>query len=423
MHKPTPQSTPRAIPALHLFTLAILLLAGGAAHAGDDDAYPVWSFSGFGSLGVAHSDYDQADFTSNILKDGGAGASHKWASNLDSRLGGQLGVKFHKHWSGVVQIGVEQRYDGSYRPQVEWANVKYQATPKLALRVGRIALPIFLAADYRKIGYAYPWVRTPNEVYGGVPITNSDGADIAYRWQSGRVKHTTQAFYGKTDVYLTKTTGVKARGLGGVTHSAEWGPATVRVSAFTAVLDVNIVRALFDGYRQFGPAGVAIADKYDVVARRTTGFAMGVNYDPGKWFLMAEGGRMNTRSFLGDTIGMYASAGYRIGEFTPYLSYSRNKAMGPLSDPGLSLAGLPPPVAYAAAQLNGNLNVLLKATSSQTNIGVGVRWDLRPDMALKLQYEHLTPRDGTRGTLINLQSGFVSGHSVNVTSAVLDFVF
>jgi hypothetical protein len=414
--------SPTCLPALHALALAALLAAGGAAHAADE-SYPVWTFGGFGSLGVAHSDYDQADFTSNILKGDGVGATHRYNGNLDSRLGAQLGVKLDKRWSAVAQVGVEQRYDGSYRAQLEWANVKYQATPDLALRVGRIALPIFLAADYRKIGYAYPWVRTPNEVYGGVPITNSDGADLAYRWQAAGIKHTTQAFYGKTDVYLTKTTGVEARGLGGVTHTAEWGPTTLRATAFTAVLNVNIVRPLFDAYRQFGPAGAAIADKYDVVDKRTTGFAVGVNYDPGKWFLMAEAGRMNTRSFLGDAVGIYASAGYRAGELTPYVVYARNKARSAVSDPGLPLTGLPPPYAAAAAQLNGALNVVLQATSSQTNVGAGVRWDLRSAMALKLQVERVTPLDGTRGTLVNLQPGFVSGHSVNVTSAVLDFVF
>ncbi len=422
MHNPTHMISRRPAPVLHLCALAALLLAGGAARAADD-VYPAWTFGGFGSVGVIHSDYDQADFVSSALKSEGAGATRSLAYNLDSRLGAQLGVKLDKQWSAVVQLGGESRYDGSYRPNVEWANIKYQATPDLALRVGRIALPIFLAADYRKIGYAYPWARTPVEVYGGVPITNSDGADIAYRWRHAGVKHTTQAFYGKTDIYLTHTSSVRARGLGGLTHTAEMGPTTLRMSAFTAVLNVNIVRDLFDGFRQFGPQGIAIADKYDVVDKRTTGFAVGVNYDPGAWFLMAEGGSMNGRSFLAKSVGMYASVGYRAGEFTPYAVYSRTDAKSPTTHPGLSLAGLPPPYAYAATRLNAGLKELLETIASQTNVGVGVRWDFRPDMALKLQHERVTPRNGSRGSLGNLEPGFQSGRTVNVTSAVLDFVF
>lgn len=388
-----------------------------------DPSTPVWSFSGFGSLGAARSDYDQADFTSNILKGEGTGASHEWNGNLDSRLGAQLGVTIGKKWSAVVQVGVEQRYDLSYKPLVEWANVKYQLTPDLSVRVGRIALPIFLAADYRKIGYAYPWVRTPNEVYGGVPITNSDGLDVAYRWQHAGIKHTTQAFFGKTSIYLTETTGIEAPRLGGITHTAERGPVTLRFSAFTAVLNVNIVRPLFEGFRQFGPVGIAIAEKYDVVDKRFTGYTLGASYDPGNWFLMAEAGQSDGRSFLAKGVGMYASAGYRSGEFTPYISYSMSDAKSPTRHPGLPLAGMPARQAFVARELNAGLDKLLKTISSQRSMAVGVRWDFRPDMAVKLQYDRATPRDGSRGSLINLEPGFQSGRTVHVTSAVLDFVF
>lgn len=409
-------------PLLRVCALAAALLAGGAARA-DDGAAPTFNLRGFGSVGVVHADYREADFTSSILKSEGSGATHEWSYNLDSRVGAQLDVKFDKKWSAVVQLVAEQRYDHSYKPGVEWANLKYQATPDLALRVGRIALPIFLAADYRKVGYAYPWVRTPQEVYGGVPITNSDGADLSYRWQLGGVKHVTQAFYGRTDVHLTDSTGVQARGIAGITESVEYGAATLRVSAFTSVLNTNVMRPLFDGFRQFGAQGAAIADKYDVVDKRMSVLAIGLNYDPGSWFLMAEGGTSDGHSFLAHSRAMYASAGYRAGQFTPYLIWSRTDAMSATSDPGLSTAGLPPAYAYAAGALNAGLDTLLKTLASQTTVAAGVRWDLRTDMALKLQYERVLPRDGSRGTLINLQPGFRSGQPVHVTSAVLDFVF
>ena len=408
-------------PAVDAADAAVAAVAHPAAPV--NPSAPVWTFSGFGSLGAARSDYDQADFTSNILKGEGTGATHEWNGNLDSRLGGQLAVTIGKKWSAVVQVGVEQRYDLSYKPLVEWANVKYQVTPDLSVRVGRIALPIFLAADYRKIGYAYPWVRTPSEVYGGVPITNSDGLDVAYRWQHAGIKHTTQAFFGKTHIYLTETTDIKARHLGGITHTAERGPLTLRFSAFTAVLNVNIVRPLFDGYRQFGPAGIAIADKYDVVNKRFTGFAVGASYDPGNWFVMAEAAQRDGRSFLAKGMGMYASAGYRTGEFTPYVSYSVSEGKRPTGPQGLPLAGMPARQAFVARELNAGLDKLIKTISSQDSMAVGVRWDFRPDMAVKLQYDRATPRDGSRGSLINLEPGFQSGRTVHVTSAVLDFVF
>lgn len=398
-------------------------LAAAWPAAAQEQAAPTFVFRGFGSVGAAHSDYREADFTSSILKGSGTGATRSLSFNLDSRLGAQLDATINKQWSAVVQVNVEQRYDLSYKPTVEWANVKYQATPDLALRAGRIALPIFLAADYRRVGFAYPWVRPPQEVYSGVPISNSDGADLTYRWQHAGVKHVTQAFYGATHIHLTDTTSVDARGIAGLTHTAEYGAATLRVSAFTSVLNVDVVRPLFDGFRQFGAPGAAIADRYDVIDKRMNVVALGLNYDPGKWFLMAEGGTTNGHSFLGKSRGMYASAGVRTGEWTPYLIYSRTSPRDNTSDPGLSTAGLPPPYAAAATQLNMGLDTLLKARASQTTLAAGARWDVRPNMALKLQYERVLPREGTRGTLNNLQPGFRSGVAVHVTSAVLDFVF
>ena len=397
-------------------------LAAGSARADDADGLK-WTFGGFGSVGVVHSDYDQADFVASILKGDGAGATHAFAPDIDSRIGAQLGFTYNKKWSGVVQVISEQRYNGSYKPVVEWVNVKYQATPELSLRMGRIALPIFLAADYRKIGYAYPWVRTPAEVYGGIPITNSDGADATYRWQTGGVKHVTQAFYGQTHIHLIDTTFVKARNIAGLTHSMEYGAMTLRASAFTAVLNTNILTFLFDEYRKFGPRGVAIADKYDVIDKRIDGVAVGFNYDPGSWFVTGEGGVTNGHSYIGKSRGMFISGGYRAGAFTPYLTYSRTDARSPTRDPGLSTAGLPRALAAAAAGLNYGMDLTLKAIPIQTNVGAGVRWDFRPDMALKLQHERVLTRDGSRGTLHNLKPGFQSGVPVHVTSAVLDFVF
>jgi hypothetical protein len=93
------------------------------------------------------------------------------ALNLDSK------------WSAVLQLVSERTLRDGYAPVVEWANLQYQVTPDLSVRVGRIALPLFLTGDYRKAGYALPWVRPPVELYGAIPLSNSDGVDASYRWQ------------------------------------------------------------------------------------------------------------------------------------------------------------------------------------------------------------------------------------------------
>jgi hypothetical protein len=416
-------SPTRAAMAAILMLGCCIARAGDAAPGAAADGAPLWTFGGYGTLGVVRSNDNQADFTANVLNPGTAGRSHEWSANVDSRIGMQLGLNLNSAWSAVLQLVSERTLENGYTPAVEWANVKYQATPDLSVRLGRIALPLFLAGDYRKAGYALPWVRPPVEVYGSIPISNSDGVDASYRWSTGDVNHVTQVFLGGTTIDITAQAKAKARTLIGLSDTTTCGNLTVRASAMTTELSVDIARALFDGMARFGPQGVALTERYDVRAKRADVVTIGFNYDPGAWFLMGEIGRMNARSYLGDKTVAYLSAGYRYGDITPYVGYAVSHANTETSSAGLSLGQLPPPLAAAGAQLNAGLNELLATIPRQRSVTAGVRWDWRANYALKLQYDRLTPQQGSNGTFINVLPGFRSGRPVGVFSAALDFVF
>src|SRR5476649_388311 len=173
-----------------LLVCTLLIVLWQPARAADDSAFSMLSFNGFGTIGVVHSSEDQAYFTSSTYKPTGAGYSHAWSPDVDSRIGAQVAADFTPELSAVVQVIAEQGYDNTYRPNVEWANIKYQLTPDFGVRLGRIELPTFLVSDVRKVGYANPWVRPPIEVYGVAPLTNNDGADFSYRMHFGNVTDT-----------------------------------------------------------------------------------------------------------------------------------------------------------------------------------------------------------------------------------------
>lgn len=411
------------------------LVAGGLALCGlaplcagaqdvDDGAKPSpWTFAGYGSLGVVHSSESAANFSANAINPGSAGFSRAYSFDVDSRLAGQIDFAINPQWSAVLQVVSERNLDHDFSPSIEWANVKYRYSPDLSVRVGRIALPIFLIGDYRKASYALPWVRPPVEVYSALPVSNSDGVDVSYRWNAGMLKNITQVSFGGTDLRVTATAHARARQLIGLSNTSVMGFLTVRASVLTTTLTLDVAKPLFDAFRQFGPGGAAIAAAYDVDSKRTTAGAIGFNYDPGNWFLMGEVGRMNARSYLGDKTVAYLSSGYRFGDLTPYLTYSRAKSNQPINDPGLPLAGLPPQLAPAAAYLNAQLDGALSSIAVQHTSTAGVRWDFMRDRSLKLQYDRVHPEGGSNGTLTNVQPSFVSGHAINVVSAMLDFVF
>lgn len=402
---------------------ALLLVVSSHARADGGADGPEWTFGGFGSAGLVHSSERHADYTANVLNPGDAGFSRRWSPNVDSRVGGQVAVDINERWSAVLQVVAERSLTASYRPQVEWANVSYQVTPDLKVRIGRIALPIFLVGDSRKASYALPWVRPPVEVYAGIPVSNSDGIDASYRWRAGMFNNVTQVFYGHTRVKTSDSSEARANALSGLSNTMTSNALTLRASVLTTTLSLDLARPLFDAFRQFGAQGAVLADRYDVKGKRSTAASIGLAYDPGAWFFMSELSRFNTDSFVGDKTAWYASAGYRLGDMTPFVTYGSSKSNRPTDDAGLAPAGLPAPLAGAAQQLNAGLALLLDAVPVQHSVSLGARWDVLPGRALTLQYDRLLPQGGSNGTLRNVQPGFRSGVPVHVVSALFDFVF
>jgi hypothetical protein len=94
-------------------------------------------FSGFGTLGLVHSSEDRAHYTAGPLAPNGAGFTHDWSPDIDSRLGAQVIAHFTPQLSAMLQVISEQRYDKTFRPHVEWANIAYQPAPESVVRLGR----------------------------------------------------------------------------------------------------------------------------------------------------------------------------------------------------------------------------------------------------------------------------------------------
>lgn len=410
------------VPRRSAMCAAALACLLACAHPGAR-AQAKWTFGGFGTLAAVHSTEKHADYTASPIVPGQAGYSKEWAWDVDSRIGAQLGVQFDKRWSAVVQVVHEKGIDNSFRSRLEWANVKFQVTPELSLRAGRIGLPLFLAADYRKASYALPWLRPPVELYSLMPISTSDGIDASYRWNAAGFKHETQISVGRTSVRMNREFKGESNNVAGITHNATAGALTLRATVARAMFEVDGAAPFFDAFRSFGPPGQALADRYDIAKRNVRVYGAGFNYDPGNWFLMGEIGRVDTRSMLGDQTAGYLSGGYRFGTVAPYFTYAHVDANMATRVDGLPTAGLPPPAAALATVLNDELNRRLRRIAVQETASVGVRWDFAPNYAFKMQLDRVRPHRGSEGTLINVQPGYRPGRAYGVISAGVDFVF
>jgi predicted porin len=393
-----------------------------------DDPAPMFSFGGFGTLGVVHSSQHSADFTSSSAEALGAGYTHDWSAAVQSIIGAQVAANLTPKLSAVLQVISQQNYDASFRPHVEWANLKYQFTPDFSLRVGRTALGLFFVADSRNIGFANPWVRPPIELYSMVSVTSSNGIDASYRLHMGAASDTFQVTVGRADykypVPNSNASGdAKIKNQISLVDTYERGFATLRLSYDRAHVTIPAFTPLFDAFSEFGPEGIGIADRYNINDRLINYYGISANYDPGAWFVMAEWGRVDSHSILGDTKGWYVSGGYRVGKVTPFVTYAQVRPDSNTFDPGLNLSNLPPYLAAPAAALNAALNATLSKVASQRTVSAGARWDVIKNVDLKLQLDHTNLGANSQGFLTNTQPGFRRGTGFDLINLTVDFVF
>lgn len=403
--------------------MAALLFHAVPAWAQEADL-PDLTLNGFGTLGTVHSNEDQADFTGSIFAPKGAGHSSSLSHRVDSRLGLQATTRLTRRLSGIVQVVSEQQYDGTFRPLVNWANVRFDATPDLSLRAGRVMLPTFMVSEYRKVGYAMPWIRPPEEVYGLVPVTSTDGAAASYRARVRDFTNTLQLTYGGKDEkipFFDPETGslesAESESRGGltITNTLERGGLTLHAGYTRTRLTIEEFNELFDVYRMFGEEGEAIADRFDIDDKRFEVYNLGARYDAGNWFLLGEWAEIESRTFILDRRAWYVTGGYRYGSVTPYLTFARTRVLESTSHPGLSQPG--------SDDLDAALNEILGGQPEQKSVAVGARWDLARNAALKVQYDYFDLDDDSPGVLLNRQPDFEPGGSVSLVSIAVDFVF
>ena len=414
-------------PKLIAFILFAMAWSPADAATGDAER-SIFSFGGFGTVAMVHSNDDKADFTSSPFQAVGAGYTHAWSAAVDSRIAGQVTATLNSRLSAVLQIVAEQNYDNTYVPSVEWANIKYQFTPDSSVRIGRTAVRPFLMTDSRKIGYSNPWVRPPVEVYSLIPLTSIDGVDASYRVPVGAAVNTLQIILGQANYKFPGANGgssehVNSRKLAEFVDAFERGFATLRFSYGQTRITIPEFDPLFGAFRQFGSEGVGIAERYDVHDRRATFVGVSASYDPRNWFAIGEWGRINAHSVLGEQTGWYGSGGYRFGRLTTFATYGQLRNNRNTSDPGITVSGLPSSLAPSASYLNDTLNTILGSIAAQKTTSIGARWDFMPNVDLKFQYDHLRPDAHSSGTQTNLQPGFQPGRPVNIISLTFDFVF
>lgn len=419
--------------------------------------------SGFGTIGAVRNGTDDAEF--NYPGQGG-GATKRGSLNPDSKLAVQGTYKFSPTVSGTTQVMTKYDADGQYVPSIEWAFAKWQASPGLTFRAGRMGAPFFMISDFRDVGYANTAVRPALDVYGQVPVSQFEGGDVAYQLNLGSTTLTSTLWLGDSHAQfassLTKSpTDVDLKHGGGINFQAEldggwtfrFGRSQSRMTLSSQAgsqlsLAASQLSALTQAYAANVPAAAALANAaganfalvdplVNPAGVKASFTGIGMMYDQDNWVFTGEFTKRKTDSFVSDTTGWYGTAGYRVGKFTPYFGLSKVKTNRRSSNPvvatSLPATGnqLLDAINPGSVKLqNGVDQVLGVEKLDQKTTTLGVRWDAISNLAIKAQLDHIVkPADSNGMFLIpdpsttSAQNFLNNRRTVNVLTLSVDFVF
>ena len=420
----------------------LLTLLQGMASAADEPGPAAWRVSGFGTLGgVASSTSEpwgyRRDFTQAATSPNGVHPS------VDSRVGLQLNWRLSPQWDAVAQAVLRER--GGERKaaeSLEWAFVSYRPSSDVHIRVGRTSPDMFLLADHRNVGFAYPWVRPPVEFYGWMPVYSTDGADLAYAWQNVDTTWRFKAFAGRGQMTMAAS-GVnpdmllRTKHLAGASVAREQDGLTLKLSVAhgrsavrgSPVLDhflaaMAMARAVpVPEVAQDAARLVQLTPHADFSIRYV---ALGAAWDsPGPWLLQGEVARLGGSLKPGNGWQAYGSVGFRQGRWTLFTMAARTRPLNPaepLPEWGTAVAPALGPEAAALIDAlgKGAAHAHNLTRRDQRTTALGLRWDASASLSLKAQFERVSVF--ANGSALWADSTEAPARA-KVLSLALDFVF
>lgn len=391
-------------------------LAGHAAESGEEVPKTL-EFSGFGTLGMVQASRNSAEFVRDQSQR--RGVDRDASPNVDSRLGVQLDWHASDALDFVVQ-GVERHgaHDDT-RGEVSWAFVKYNASPNLSVRAGRVGAEFYMLADSRHVGYSYLTVRPPVEIFGMLSFYGLDGGDVTgtVPLAGGVLKG--KAFYGRAyeevpygDALFSLRGNRLAGGYLDYQRDVwQWRLTYARI-AYRHDLPEPMV-SLRNALLGVGtPQALAAASDMTFAGTVSRFYSLGFVRDDGPLQIqgMARQVEHSNRMYEGSRAA-YLLGGYRIGEMTPFAGYSRT-----WSQPKSRIvSGVAPIDALLSS------SYFTWGRLDQKTWSLGARWDFRKDMALKGQVDFIRGRPDSR-FLYPVSTSAYDGR-LDVYSLALDFVF
>jgi hypothetical protein len=336
------------------------------------------SINGFftGKVGIASNDagYNGYDKDADFSEGSKLGLQGSFALTEQTKIVAQLVARGSDDWA----------------TEMEWAFLSHDFDNGFVTRIGRLRVPLYMYSDYLEVGFAQPWANPPSELYSIVPLSSFDGIDAIYDFDLADVSVTLQASYGHADRDTGPKLGeVDYKDILGASASFAYEEWVFRTTYYQTTLDTTKdgqITQFFDDEQSYF-AGV------------------GLSYDNGSLLAISEFAVSDVEGDYSDTQSGYITLGYRISDFTPYVTY----AFLETTDDSERIGG------------NPQLGLEPAFNWKRDAYSIGTRYDISSNLALKVDVTYADGFDDTSGGLSsNLDS---LGNQVNEDTIVYTVSF
>lgn len=421
------------VAAARWLTLALCALAPLATRA--DEAPVALSplrVSGYGTVAYAWDNRSALAPIRDLTQrpDHGAATGASW--KLDSRIGLHFDYRVTADSEVVVQAMARDQVATGAGSALELAYLGLRPGDDLRLRVGRVGFDAFLMSDHRNLGFAYPWVRPPREFYSWIPIFAVDGADLTREFPGGDVRWRLRAQAGNAKVVIplgSDSFAFRGKPVWALSLQGDTGAWRLKtsVSRLVSRAEAAPLDALHRGLDQLAAlAPGAIRDEAAKLRRETAFkgtrvnyFTLGAAYDDGDWVGQAEFGHSRASAAVataGNTA--YAVLGRRVGRFTPYGMVSASRPGRNILSAENDWAVIGQSAFQTAAYAVAN-----STRQDQRTLAFGVRWDVDPRAAIKLQWDRSHIRPHGYVLWFRTPDNEARASTVRMLTLSLDFIF
>jgi hypothetical protein len=318
--------------------------------------------------------YASTDNTGDITYYNAMANTEHW--DFDTRMN-HVGVQIYSALTDKVSVTLALTAQGGqsgYEVTPEWAYGTYQFNQDWGLRMGRFKGPFYMVSDYRDVGYAYPWVRPPEEVYSTNPIKSVNGLDLVFQKTVNDVNYLLE-IYGGSGTNETLVNANLAPGFC-LPATCPYAPTdvpfefeTYNSAGFSASIGTEAItfRAGYYNTKVNAPP---------IVSEESGSFAgVGLIVDWRNILFYSEYVQRDTDDTptmsvaFPDQNAWYATLGYRFSSFLPYVTFAD-------IDEG---------------------NDAVPNALRQSSVALGLRWDIDDAAAIKFEAKQIDPGESSFG--------------------------